>query len=109
MRRQLARQPIAMHAPIVLQAAMKKPLISVRQEDEEVIKRRIIDKEMQEIDELLNRAEKSLERASPDRSETMSVPNSYSLKSLARMNGFNPPRSKSTFRPLFLNNPGIKV
>ena len=68
-----------------------------------MIKRRILDKEMQEIDELLSRADRSLERASPDRSETYSIPNSFSLRQLAKRG--NHQRSKSTFRPGMLNVP----
>lgn len=59
---------------------------------------------MQEIDELLSRADRSLEKASPDRSETYSIPNSFSLRQLGQR-GNNHQRSKSTFRPGMLNVP----
>ena len=46
---------------------MKKPLISVRKEDEHSIEKRMLDKEMSEIDDILRRADEMLSRASPER------------------------------------------
>jgi hypothetical protein len=55
----------------------------VRYEDAERIKRKMEEKEMLEIDEILRKADESLARASPERSKD-SLPNSLSQRSLPK-------------------------
>jgi hypothetical protein len=59
---------------------IRKPLISVRQEDNERIQKRLHDRDMQEIDEILKRADETLIKANSPARE-----NNYSMRSNSKV------------------------
>lgn len=88
------------HSRPLLKPLIRKPLISVRREDEDSIKKRIIDREMNDIDDILRRAEETLMRASPERDviSTKSVPKKIQYaKSTTRGGGRQPESDVASF------------